>query len=75
MSCSACATIVVMCNGDAFALHAGMLLANFLQQRGFDLDQPMACAVNLKRIEKVNYHTTPLNDGDRVDVVTPSVRH
>jgi len=65
-----CATIVVTCNGEGFAIHQGMMLSAFLQGRGYVIDQPIACAVNGRRIEKECYASTGLQDGDRIDVVT-----
>jgi hypothetical protein len=38
MTCQACATIVVSFNGEGFAVHRGMMLADFLQQRGYTAD-------------------------------------
>jgi thiamine biosynthesis protein ThiS len=71
LGCTQCATIVVMLNGESFALHQGMVLSDFLQGRGYAPDQRMACAINTKVISKADYATIMLNNGDRIDVVAP----
>lgn len=71
MICHQCATIVVSCNGESFAIHQGMMLADFLQGRGYTTDQRMACALNGKLIAKTYYAMTELNNADRVDVIAP----
>jgi sulfur carrier protein len=71
VSCTQCATIVVSFNGESFALHQGMMLADFLQGRGYAPEQRMACAINTKFVPKGLYATTALNNGDRIDVVAP----
>lgn len=71
MSCTACATIVVSFNGEGFAIHQGMTLTNFLQQRGYTPEQRIACAINTAFVPKGQYAQTLLKDGDRIDVVAP----
>lgn len=71
MSCSQCATIVVSFNGEGFAIHRGMTLADFLQQRGYTPEQRIATAINTQFVPKGQYAQTLLNDGDRIDVVAP----
>jgi sulfur carrier protein len=71
MTCQACATIVVSFNGEGFAVHRGMMLADFLQQRGYTADQRIATAINTQFVPKSQYAQTALNDGDRIDVVAP----
>lgn len=71
MGCSRCATIVVSFNGEQFALHQGMMLADFLQARGYAPDQRMACAINTRFVPKGQYASHELMDGDRIDVVAP----
>jgi sulfur carrier protein len=71
MTCNQCATIVVSFNGESFALHQGMTLADFLQGRGYTTDQRMACAINTQFVPKGQYATTELNNGDKIDVVAP----
>ena len=73
LGCTQCATIVVMLNGESFALHQGMMLSDFLQGRGYASSQPMACAINAKVVRKEDYAIRVLNDGDRIDVVTASM--
>lgn len=67
--CNQCATIVVRINGESFALHAGMILADFLQQRGYQLHLPMACAVNGRKVAADDWSACALQDGDHIDVV------
>lgn len=71
MGCTQCATIVVSFNGEQFAVHQGMMLADFLQARGYMPEQRMACAINTQFVPKGQYVTTALKDGDRIDVVAP----
>ncbi len=71
MSCQQCATIVVSFNGESFAIHQGMMLADFLQGRGYASDQRMACAINTKFVPKGQYVSRELQNGDRIDVVAP----
>ncbi len=71
MTCSHCATIVVSFNGEGFAIHQGMTLTDFLQQRGYAPEQRIATAVNTQFVPKGQYAATLLNNGDRIDVVAP----
>lgn len=71
MGCTQCATIVVSFNGESFALHQGMMLADFLQARGFAPEQRMACAINTQFVPKGQYLSRELQNGDKIDVVAP----
>lgn len=71
MSCQQCATIVVSFNGESFAIHQGMMLADFLQGRGYAPGQRMACAINTQFVPKGQYDSRELQNGDRIDVVAP----
>jgi sulfur carrier protein len=71
MNSNQCATIVVSFNGESFAIHQGMMLADFLQGRGYAPDQRMACAINTQFVPKGQYASRELQNGDRIDVVAP----
>jgi len=68
----ACATILVSCNGESYAVHQGMMLDNFLHERGYLLQNRMVCAIQGKLIPKDQYAQTQLHNGDRLDVIAPT---
>lgn len=58
-------------NGEERSIPDGHRLSDLLADIGLDGDDaPVAVALNLKVVPKDEQANTPLNDGDRVDVVT-----
>jgi len=67
-------SIEIFVNGQAERTDATDLLA-FLSQhipgRGLSLTAAFACAVNNQFAPRAAWARTPLNDGDRIDLIAP----
>ena len=50
---------------------AAASLQGLLVERGYDLHAAFACALNAVFVPRMQWPQQPLQDGDRVDVVTP----
>ena len=58
-------------NGEERSVPDGHRLSDLLSDIGLDGDDaPVAVALNLQVVPKSEQASTPLNEGDRVDVVT-----
>jgi sulfur carrier protein len=57
-------------NGARIDTDAATLQA-LLQARGYDFNSAFACAVNNSFVPRQLWPERALNDGDRIDVVTP----
>jgi sulfur carrier protein len=63
-------TLDISLNGERLATEAPNLQA-LLQARGYDLKNAMACAINSSFVPRPLWPERELQNGDRIDVVTP----
>ena len=58
----------VCLNGEAKELASGLTLQQLLDQLAIPSGR-VACEVNLKIIKRAFYSTTPLNEGDTIEII------
>ena len=63
-------TLQISLNGHAVTTDAATLQA-LLLARGYDLDQAFACAINNGFVPRTQWPARALENGDRIDVITP----
>ena len=63
-------TLNISLNGDAIETEAPTLQA-LLLARGYELQGAFACAVNNTFVPRPKWPERALQDGDRIDIVTP----
>ena len=63
-------TIDVSMNGERFATQAATLQA-LLLARGYKLESAFACAINNTFVPRPQWPERMLQNGDRIDIVTP----
>lgn len=62
--------ISVSHNGTVENIQQGTLLADAIKLWGYG-DKKVAAAINSTFVARTNYSDTPLNQGDKVDIVRP----
>ncbi len=62
-------TLNVLINDTPFELPATATLADAVAQ--FGIQPPFAAAVNLQFVPNTRYHQTTLQDGARIDLISP----
>lgn len=62
-------TLNVLINDTPFDLPATATLADAVAQ--FGIQPPFAAAVNLQFVPNTRYHQTALQDGARIDLISP----
>lgn len=62
-------TIRLMINGEWQEVPAGWTVESLLQHLGL-ADKPVAVERNLQVVPKARHSTTPLADGDKLEIVT-----
>ncbi len=63
-------TLQIFLNGQPMATDAATLQALLLAQ-GYDLGTAFACAINNGFVPRTQWLMRALEDGDRIDVITP----
>ena len=63
-------TLQISLNGERMETDASTLQA-LLQARGYDFKSAFACAINSGFVPRPQWPERTLQDGDRIDVVTP----
>ena len=63
-------TIDISLNGERFSAEAAPLLAMLLA-RGYTLEATFACAINNTFVSRQQWAERMLENGDRIDIVTP----
>ncbi len=63
-------TIDISLNGERLASEAGTLQA-LLLARGYKLESAFACAINNTFVPRPQWPERALENGDRIDIVTP----
>ncbi len=63
-------TIDVSINGERIAVEATTLQA-LLLARGYNLETAFACAINNTFVPRMQWPERTLENGDRIDIVTP----
>ena len=63
-------TLQISMNGQPVATDAATLQALLLAQ-GYDLGQAFACAINNGFVPRTQWPARALENGDRIDVITP----
>jgi sulfur carrier protein len=63
-------TIKISLNGDKLVVDASSL-QGLLVARGYQLETAFACAVNHAFVPRAKWPSLTLENGDRIDVVTP----
>ncbi len=63
-------TLQIFLNGQPMATDAATLQALLLAQ-GYDLGKAFACAINNGFVPRTQWLMRALEDGDRIDVITP----
>ena len=63
-------TIDISLNGERTSAEAGTLQA-LLLARGYKLDSAFACAINNTFVARPQWPQRTLENGDRIDIVTP----
>lgn len=66
------AKLQIQLNGEMVQIHSATL-AELLDERGFDVAQAMACAVNRRFVPRTDWAQYALQPGDAVEVVSPVV--
>lgn len=63
-------TLTISLNGERVTTNAANLQA-LLLERGYELKGAFACAVNSTFVPRPKWPERALNNGDRIDIVTP----
>ena len=63
-------TLEISLNGQRVETDAATLLA-LLEAQGYVLTSAFACAINSRFVPRPQWHESALQNGDRIDVVTP----